>query len=488
MAEDQVFLLDGLDQKVKDLFIYDNWQKASFEERLVACIEVEKYMANLQGRKPCSVQAKYFSDNTYGEYQNSPEIIFINTRLLKQKRAKAKVLNSILHEIQHAYDAHLLMNPDLAANKLDLVAIEECFALKCYNEKDPLLYRFGLAEIRAREFAHEQTALFFERTLGQQGLEDKGFRECERISKAEQDLAQESAIKKYGKHYLKKIKLELHDLYQKEYQFRFSGAVLTLTKKIADCEGKLASLRVQAENAAKIKVLGEKASEVELTGNDVIQKKIKTLTEQLLRSGEFSVQRKQIEAEIKTAQDYISNRSLNNTLNQIPNLVRDYNTMLKYEEVQLKLSHEINKMIDTAKEQIINEQKKRLDKVYAEYEEVITNHFKNEHTYSDSQRAEALSKIDGLLLKINNEKALLENMEADTKKEVYQQSLKQIAANNETRKKYNSLKVHLSNANIKIKQITARYDIERSNPALSKQNRNYVVNQNNQQWQRVISR
>jgi len=100
----------------------DIWAKSSPTERVAALQELENYFAHQDGRQPCQIHSSNeLAKGVNGVHKFGPdgnERIDINANLIQPSQTQPyQAVETLCHESRHAYQHHVVNNPELAENQ-----------------------------------------------------------------------------------------------------------------------------------------------------------------------------------------------------------------------------------------------------------------------------------------------------------------------------------------------------------------------------------
>lgn len=157
----------------KNTFSNNNWNDATFEEKLQALQLLEKDYANKQGREPCEVKAIEMPHiSHHGYYNPQDNSIYINQDHLldsnENKLFNYLSVDTILHEGRHAYQHNAIKNENLHADNNQVETWKMNFDNNVYMDPGKgYLYRMQALERDANQYSEVETDKIFN------GLEKK---------------------------------------------------------------------------------------------------------------------------------------------------------------------------------------------------------------------------------------------------------------------------------------------------------------------------
>lgn len=146
----------------------DNWVNNP-ENRLVALRKLENHLAKQEFRNPCQVDVQNLDANTYGQhyFEDGIEHIDLNSSIVN-KPDPYQAVETLFHESRHAYQNHIVQNPEMAENQFQLndwqMSAEGGYVKpnETLNYSD---YRFQPTEVDAREVARSRTDELYQGTF-----------------------------------------------------------------------------------------------------------------------------------------------------------------------------------------------------------------------------------------------------------------------------------------------------------------------------------
>lgn len=187
-------------------FRYKKWYKLTSARRQDVLQKLENKMARRAGRPALPLCVKTDTNwNCYGmfEHSNGKSIIYINIHLLTDPALRFQAMATILHEGRHATQYYII-NSDLAWFQFRAKGWKRNIQEYVSSAEDSSLYRMQEVERDAQLFAIKHLKRWRRKYEN-----EEDFERTFEIMKRQYNLAEEKAIKKYGKFYRYKIRKEI---------------------------------------------------------------------------------------------------------------------------------------------------------------------------------------------------------------------------------------------------------------------------------------
>jgi len=201
----------------------ENWNKASWQEKLEALQKLENLQAAQHGRKPYVIELEQYKNNrANGACHNGKGIIYLNENLLKNNEnfSNYRSIESVFHEGRHSYQYMVYERKIEHSNEKEVADWIKNKIFYVNGSENKLLYELQPREMDARKYGLAELEKFYN------GLE-KSFGKDENITnyfnkrKDEEQEIIKDAIKKYGQDYLLGIEKHIDKLH---YESRLDRA------------------------------------------------------------------------------------------------------------------------------------------------------------------------------------------------------------------------------------------------------------------------
>ncbi len=141
-----------------------SWKHLSIQERITVMQKLVDFESNVLGIPSISVTADMIGALTLGAYNNETNEMWINTEHLA-KSSSQDVINTIVHEVHHAYIDYLVSTLDWDNPAMNSAYFRELKELKDSQENYKSAWSYGFAtyenqplEVAAREYSEQETA------------------------------------------------------------------------------------------------------------------------------------------------------------------------------------------------------------------------------------------------------------------------------------------------------------------------------------------
>ena len=194
----------------------DIWARSSPKDRLTALSELENHLAEREGRQPCQVNSEDLGAGTRGVYSPQNATITLNENLLDESASTPyQAVETLFHESRHAYQHHVVENPELAKDKAQLedwTISEKGGYIQPNKVEDYPIYRWQPTEMDANQVARERTDELYQETFqdNRQYPSYKAQKELE----IEDDIEYAKGV--LGENYIEAARQEMIEEYQRQ--------------------------------------------------------------------------------------------------------------------------------------------------------------------------------------------------------------------------------------------------------------------------------